>query len=169
VTAATRTPVPAAPTTPATGRSRRAPSTKVAPGKSGLADDLLVAVTRLSRRLRRIADDGISPTQRSILTTLERHGPLTHGDLATAERVRPPTITAAVDRLESDGLVTRERDLHDRRVARVCITTAGHSLLDQARSQRTAYLDQRLRALSADDRAVLAAAAPALARLMEEA
>lgn len=135
--------------------------------RAGLADDLLVLVTRLARRLRRLNDDGITPTQRSILNTLERVGPLTHGELATSERVRPPTITATVDRLEEDGLVVRERDESDRRVTRVRITPAGHALLDHARSQRTAYLERRLRALSPQDRAALAVAALALARLLE--
>lgn len=132
------------------------------------ADDLLMVVTRLARRLRRLADDGISPTQRSILTTLERRGPLTHGDLAAAERVRPPTITAAVDRLEGEGLVVRERDANDRRVTRVRITDAGHALLAAARRERTAYLERRLRALSPSDRAAIEAAAPALARLLDD-
>jgi DNA-binding MarR family transcriptional regulator len=133
-----------------------------------LADDLLMAVTRLARRLRRVAAGGISPTQRSILNTLERRGPLTHGELAMSERVRPPTITAAVDRLEQDGLVVRERDPVDRRVARVAITDAGLELLRTARRERTAYLEQRLRALSAADRAAIAAAVPALARLLAD-
>lgn len=134
-----------------------------------LADDLLMVVTRLARRLRRVAaTEGVTPTQRSILTTLERRGPLTHGELATAERVRPPTITVAVDRLEEQGLVARTRCADDRRVARVDLTDAGRALLADARRERTAYLEQRLRALSAADRAAIAAAAPALARLLEE-
>ena len=127
--------------------------------RAGLADELLVIVTRLARRLRRLADDGISPTQRSILNTLEKHGPLTHGELAQSERVRPPTITAAVDRLEQDGFVTRLRCDQDRRVIRVQIADPGRDLLDQGR---------RLRALSADDRAALAAAAPVLERLLDD-
>lgn len=143
------------------------PPTAGSPPRDHLADDLLMAVTRLARRLRRVADDGISPTQRSILATLERRGPLTHGELAASERVRPPTITAAVDRLEQDGLVTRERDTTDRRVARVRITPDGRRLLDRARRERTAYLERRLRALSPADRATIAAAAPVLARLLD--
>jgi len=138
------------------------------PPTTHLADDLLMVVTRLARRLRRATDDGISPTQRSILTTLERRGSLTHGELATTERVRPPTITAAVDRLERDGLVLRTRDADDRRVARVSLIDAGRDLLRAAREQRTAYLEQRLRALPVADRAAIAAAAPALARLLED-
>lgn len=142
--------------------SRTAPTTH-------LADDLLMAVTRLARRLRRVASpDGVTPTQRSILTTLERRGPLTHGDLAAVERVRPPTITAAVDRLEEQGLVVRVRDDADRRVARVTLTAEGALRLADTRRERTAYLEQRLRALSPADRAAIAAAAPALARLLED-
>ena len=134
-----------------------------------LADDLLLLVTRLGRRLRRVAAaDAVTPTQRSILTTLERHGPRTHGELADAERVRPPTITAAVDRLEARGLVARTRDATDRRVARVALTAEGRTLLAEARRQRTAYLEQRLRALTPADRATIAAAAPALLRLLED-
>jgi DNA-binding MarR family transcriptional regulator len=136
--------------------------------RAGLADELLVVVTRLARRLRRLADDGISPTMRSILNTLEKHGPLTHGELAQAERVKPPTITAAVDRLEQDGLVTRVKCDQDRRVARVQITDVGRELLADGRRKRTAYLERRLRALSPDDRAALAAAAPALERLLDD-
>ena len=136
--------------------------------RAGLADELLMVVTRLARRLRRLADDGISPTMRSILNTLEKQGPLTHGELAASERVKPPTITAAVDRLEQDGLVNRVRCDQDRRVTRVEISDAGRDLLDQGRRQRTAYLERRLRALSADDRAALAAAAPALERLLDD-
>ncbi|MFM8305288.1 MAG: MarR family winged helix-turn-helix transcriptional regulator [Actinomycetota bacterium] len=134
-----------------------------------LADDLLMVVTRLARRLRRVAaTDGVTPTQRSILTTLERRGPCTHGELAATERVRPPTITAAVDRLEEQGLAARVRDETDRRVTRVALTDIGRRLLADARRERTAFLEQRLRALPADDRAAIADAAPALARLLDD-
>jgi DNA-binding MarR family transcriptional regulator len=136
--------------------------------RAGLADELLVVVTRLARRLRRLNDDGISPTMRSILNTLEKAGPLTHGELAQSERVRPPTITAAVDRLEQDDLVTRVKCDQDRRVARVQITDVGRELLAEGRRKRTAYLERRLRTLSAEDRAALAAAAPALERLLDD-
>lgn len=140
-----------------------------APTTPVLADDLLLLVTRLGRRLRRVAAaDAVTPTQRSILTTLERQGACTHGELAVVERVRPPTITAAVDRLEARGLVTRTRDATDRRVARVTLTPAGRTLLTEARRARTAYLEQRLRALPPADRAAIAAAAPALFRLLED-
>src|SRR5574341_2207842 len=90
-----------------------------------LADGLRLAVTRLARRLRQQTDVDASPTQVAVLSTIERRGPISLGDLAARERVRPPTVTAAVGRLEERGLVVRHPDPDDRRVVRVEITAAG--------------------------------------------
>ena len=139
-----------------------------APPTTDLADDLMTTVMRLARLLRRYSAPGVTPTQWSILTTLGRQGPLTHGELAAVEHVRPPTITAAVDRLQEDGLVERERDQHDRRVTRVVLAPAGRDLLAHARRERTAEIDRRLRRLTAEERSAIADAAPALAHLLGE-
>jgi DNA-binding MarR family transcriptional regulator len=133
-----------------------------------LAERLRLAVTRLARRLRQHGDaDDASPTQLSALATIERRGPITLGELATAERVQPPTITAAIDRLEGQGLVQRRTDDQDRRVVRVEITSVGRKLLARNRSRKTAYLAKRLRALSAEDAATLHEATVILDRLLE--
>ncbi len=133
-----------------------------------LAERLRLAVTRLARRLRQHGDaDDASPTQLSALATIERRGPITLGELASAERVQPPTITAAIDRLEGQGLVARRTDEQDRRVVRVEITSAGRKLLARNRSRKTAYLAKRLRALSPDDAATLHKATLILDRLLE--
>ncbi len=110
----------------------------------------------------------MSPTQAAVLATIDRRGPLTLGELAEAERVQPPTITAAVDRLEQQGLVQRRRDAPDRRVVGVQLTAAGEALLDQTRSRKSAYLEQRLGAVSARDRATLERAASILERILED-
>jgi DNA-binding MarR family transcriptional regulator len=129
---------------------------------------LRLVVTRLARRLRQRTEATLSPTQAAVLATIERHAPLTLGELAEAERVQPPTITAAVDRLENQGLVQRRREAVDRRVVKVQITTAGRDLLDEARTRKSAYLEQRLASLSARDRATLERAASILERVLEE-
>ncbi len=134
-----------------------------------LATRLRLAVTRLARRLRQQTESPISPTQQSALATIEHRGPLTLGELAAVEQVQPPTITAAVGRLQEQGLVTRTGDTVDRRVARVEITPAGSRLLEQSRSRKNAYLERRLRGLSASDSATLEAAADILERLLEDA
>ena len=135
---------------------------------SHLPERLRLAVTRLARRLRQQADVGASPTQLSALATIDRLGPVTLGDLAAAERVQPPTITAAVGRLESQGYVLRKPDTDDRRIVRVEITSAGRKLLTRNRSAKTAYLAKRLQKLTPRERDTLAEATQILDRLLEQ-
>ena len=148
-------------------RTATTPSTRPEVPARALPSRLRLVVTRLARRLRQQGETSASPTQLAALATIERDGPLTLGELAAVERVQPPTITAAVGRLEQRGLVRRLVDPGDRRVARVEITAPGRRLLEQSRSRKTAYLEQRLAALSADDRATLERAAGILERLLE--
>lgn len=133
-----------------------------------LPERLRLVITRLARRLRQQAEAPISPTQSAALATIERRGPLTLGELAEIERVQPPTITAAVGRLEEQGLVARQRDPDDLRVARVQVTTAGRRLLKETRSRTSAYLERRVGELSGRDRATLERAAAILERLLED-
>src|SRR5262245_36494270 len=93
-----------------------------------MAAHLRVNVTRLARLLRRLGDTGLSPSQISALTSIERHGPLTLGALADHERVAPPSVTKVVAKLEELGLVERKADAADRRVAHVSVTPAGVDL-----------------------------------------
>ncbi|HYU39756.1 MAG TPA: MarR family transcriptional regulator [Acidimicrobiia bacterium] len=136
--------------------------------KPALPARLRLAITRLARRLRQQGETTASPTQLAVLATVERDGPITLGTLAAVERVQPPTITAAVGRLEQRGLVQRLTDPDDRRVARVEITPEGRRLLEQSRSRKTAYLERRLATLTADERITLERAAGILERLLEE-
>src|SRR5215211_7440248 len=136
--------------------------TATEPVAPALPSRLRMVVTRLARRLRQQGETAASPTQLAALATIERDGPLTLGELAAVERVQPPTITAAVGRLEQRGLVQRRTDTSDRRVARVEITPLGRQLLEQSRSRKTAYLERKLTALSTDERDTLERAAAIL-------
>jgi DNA-binding MarR family transcriptional regulator len=131
------------------------------------ADRLRLAVTRLARQLRQHSDIGASPTQISALATVARRGPLTLGELADCEGVKPPTITAAVNRLEQQRLIERQPDPEDGRIARVVVTGEGRRLLARNRSRKTAFLAQRLAALEDDERARLASAVGVLERNLE--
>ena len=82
--------------------------------------------------------------------------------------MQPPSITRVVDVLVSQGFATRTQSDEDRRVAWVAPTDAGRALIDAVRRQRDAYLAQRLRAFTPEDRAVLARAAVLLERLTED-
>src|SRR5438552_1498803 len=107
---------------------------------SEVTSRLRMVVARLSRRLRQEANEGATPSQLAALATVERHGPITLGDLAGHERVRPPTMTRIVAGLEETQLVRREIDATDRRVARVTITPEGSRLLARSRTRKDAFL-----------------------------
>ena len=94
-----------------------------------------------------------------------RHGPLSLGELATREQVAPPTMTKVVEKLEAHGLVKREIDPRDRRVARLTITAAGRRHLDRTRELRTAWLRGRLQDLDAGERQRVTDAISTLERL----
>jgi DNA-binding MarR family transcriptional regulator len=132
---------------------------------AAMAGRLRISATRLARTLRRQADIGLSPSQLTVLTTIDIHGPISLGALAEHERVAPPSITKAVAKLEAAGYVTRETDPTDRRVARVRITSAGAALLDESRKRKDAWLAARLAGLSPDERERLAAALDVLETL----
>src|SRR4051794_38787067 len=99
--------------------------------------------------LRRVAQhdrvSGVGPARLSALSVVVFAGPLTLGDLAAAERVRPPTMTQLVRGLEEAGLVERIPGRRDRRTVLVGATPAGRRLLDAARRRRVEDLAERLR------------------------
>lgn len=133
---------------------------------AALASRLRLAVTRLARRLRQQAGSGVTPSQLVALSSIERAGSITIGDLCQAEQVQPPTMTKIVSALVEAGLVTREVDPEDRRVAWVRVTPAGARLLERSRSRKDEYLARRLRGLEPEELAVLERAAAILERLV---
>jgi DNA-binding MarR family transcriptional regulator len=131
------------------------------------APRLRLVIARIARQLRQNVDavNDLSTTLVSALATVDREGPLTLGELAAAERVRPPSMTRVVATLEERGLAARTVDAQDRRVARVSITAEGRRLLHRSRTRKNALLAQRLRALSAEELSALEEALPILERL----
>jgi DNA-binding MarR family transcriptional regulator len=137
------------------------------PDTAALAGRLRLGVTRLARRLRQEAEPGITPSMLAALSSVERHGPLTMGDLCAVEQVQPPSMTRIVAALTDAGLVTRAVDEADRRVVRVEVSPSGRRLLERARRRKEAYLTRALRDLDAADLALLDRAAAVLERLTE--
>src|SRR3954470_13064448 len=106
---------------------------------TSVAAHLRVVVARTARRLRQEAGTDLSPSLTSALATIERHGPLSPSRLAEIERVRRPTATRTVARLEDEGLVLRATDPADGRVSVVSVSTAGRALLKRVRGRKNAY------------------------------
>jgi len=128
---------------------------------------LRLAIARMARRMRQEAGDDLSPSMMAALATIENRGPLTPSELAEFERIKRPTATRVLRRLEDDGLIERTADPSDGRSAVVSVTREGAALLKKLRSRKNAYLARRLRELPDDDVAALERAAEVLERLLD--
>jgi DNA-binding MarR family transcriptional regulator len=133
---------------------------------AALASSLRISAMRLARRLRleRDADD-LTFNQLAAIGTLNRLGALTIGELAAAEKVKPPSMTRTVGCLEELDLVRRRPHDTDGRQVVVELTDAAHEVLDRDRRRRDAWLTPRLDGLDADERELLRRVAPLLDRL----
>ena len=109
--------------------------------------------------------EGFSRTAAATLNRLRDSGPTRLTELAAAEGVSQPSMSALVARLADRGLVQRGTDPQDARVVLLSLTPAGADLVAQRRAARAERLEQALGALSPSDVAAIADALPALTRL----
>lgn len=155
--------------TSSTSHDSPVPRQAAEPSLDALADQLHSAAIHLLRRLRTVdTASGLTAPRLSALSVIVFGGPLTLGGLASAEQVRPPTMTRLVSALEREGLVTREPDPADGRQVLLRATPAGRQLLEEGRTRRTASLARRLAALPPDELASLVKAAALLQRLARQ-
>jgi len=143
---------------------------KVSRTDTGLSSALRISVMRLARRMRseRDPDNELLPVgQLSVLGTLKRNGESTVGELAAVERVQPPSMTRTVGCLADGGYVVRRKNETDGRQVVVALSDKGLTTLAADRRRRDAWLAQRLRELTPDERAVLRQAAPIIERLAQ--
>lgn len=99
-----------------------------------LADQVFESLVRLFWGARQHSESlkreyGVTAAQLSALRVLERHGELTHRELAELLFLRASTLSGIVDRLQRQALLARERSQTDRRLVRVKLAPAGHELL----------------------------------------
>ena len=142
-------------------------STMPVKSEAGLASALRISVMRLSRRLRnqRADDHQLTANQLGVMSTVNRHGALTIGEIAALEKVRPPSTTRTVSSLEALGLAVREPHPTDGRQVVVRLADEGRRILAADRKRRDAWLARRLHELSPEEREILRRAAPILERL----
>jgi len=108
---------------------------------------------------------GIGPAQLSALSILVFMGPKTMGELAEAERVKPPTMSRIVDGLVRQRFAERATETTDRRSLRVAATPRGKKLLLAGRNRRVRALAKRLENLSESDLIVLQKGAQLLGQI----
>jgi DNA-binding MarR family transcriptional regulator len=137
-----------------------------------LAGDLQRVLAKLVTVMRRgdphrATQPDLTMAQISILLTLLDSGPIRMTELATRERVRTPTTTVAIRRLEKVGLVKRSRDPSDLRAVLVEVTPQGQVQYQEALEARRTHLAGLLSRLSDDECADLVRALKPLERLTD--
>lgn len=135
------------------------------PELAQLASELRIVVGRMIRRLR--VEHRVPMTQAAVLGRLGRDGPQSIGELASAESVRPQSMSQTLTELESVGWVERQADASDGRRARIELTDAGREVLGADRARRDGWLAGGIAELDTADQAVLRRATELLQQLIE--
>jgi len=121
---------------------------------------------RLVRRLR--AESSLPLGHATVLSLLEREGPLATSYLAHRERMRPQSMAETVKELESGGLVRRSADPSDGRRVQIALTAAGREKIRRGRAEREEWLAQAIsRELTAREEEALSRAVALLRRIAD--
>lgn len=134
-----------------------------------VADRLHSAAIHLLRRVRKQDTAmGEGPARLSALSVLVFGGPMSLGQLAAAEQVKPPTMTRVVTGLERHGLAERVPDPADARRLRIRATAKGVRLMQRGRRARIDYLARHLARLDQKDLDTLRRAVEILQRVLQQ-
>jgi DNA-binding MarR family transcriptional regulator len=132
----------------------------VSPAQQALRD--LARINGLIRALAEphFASYGLSMAQWGVLRTLarrERAGrqpPKLH-ELGAEMVVRPPSLSATVDRMVCAGLISRSEDPDDRRARRITLSLPGRRLLERRTPDHRAWVEGVMTGLSREDQVAL--------------
>ena len=136
-------------------------------------DDTVIRLRRVVLRLARqlnaaSGEEGLTPTQASVLGITATRGPLSLAELTELEGINPTMLSRVIGKLDSFGLINRLRDPDDFRAARAEVTPKGRTVYERITAQRSAVISESVTGLPADQQAALVAALPALENLAED-
>jgi DNA-binding MarR family transcriptional regulator len=105
----------------------------VSPDLKSDVDQVLEAIIYLYTESRRITKElakraDLTGPQLTVVKLLETVGDLSLSELSEKIRAQNSTVTGIIDRMEREGLVTRERSKEDRRVVHIRLTPKGQEL-----------------------------------------
>jgi DNA-binding MarR family transcriptional regulator len=124
------------------------------------------AISMLARQLNTSAtDEGLTPSQASVLALVANRGPISLGELARLEHINPTMLSRVVGRLDEMELVVRTPDPGDLRSASLTATDRGHEIHQRIRDQRGAAVSRGAARLGSREQAALTRALPALEQL----
>ena len=134
--------------------------------------ELVVRLRAVLGKLARVlndtsTDEGLTPTQYSVLALVSGRGPLGLTELTELEGLNPTMLSRIIKVLDERGLIRRMPDPNDMRAARLEATPDGEQVHDRVRAQRTQVLSERLGRLPPETADTLLAAVPAMEALAE--
>ena len=125
-------------------------------------------ISRLARQLNDAStDEGLTPTQYSVLGLIRNRGPLGLAELSRLEGLNPTMLSRVVRALDEAGLIRRLPNPSDLRAARVEITPAGSTVHGRIRDHRTQVLTKCLEQLPPETTEALLSSVPAMEALVE--
>jgi len=130
-------------------------------------------VIRLRRTIARLArhfnasstEDGLTPSQASVLGLIVARGPLSLADLGDIEGLNPTMVSRVVGRLHAMNLIIRIPGPSDLRKASVTATATGTLTCKRIQQQQTAAVSRSLELLDNSRGTVLLQALPVLEEL----
>lgn len=140
-----------------------------------MTDHLTIEALKALRRILRASDmgrrslaaaTGLGPSQLLVLQEIDQRGETTPSTLSAALQFGHATITNIVDRLEADGLVTRQRGSRDKRQIILQATDAGRDTLARAPDLLQTRFSQGYAALPAWEQAMILSALERLGEIM---
>jgi DNA-binding MarR family transcriptional regulator len=150
----------------------RAAAQSAADSAGESAAELLDAVSSVRRAARRAArgsrqTEPLPPAQSELLRLAARMPRLTVAEAAQELRLAPNTVSTLIGKLADQGLLKRVPSSTDGRSVLLEVTAKAHRRLAEWRDLRAELAGRALAGLPGQDRAVLAAAVPAMLRLAE--
>ena len=93
--------------------------------------------------------------QGRVLFLLSKHENISQRELASLAQVKPGSMTEILTRMERDGLITRQRDVSDKRVIHVRLTKAGTELAKENHQRHQWFCKTLFGTLSDEEKAEL--------------
>jgi DNA-binding MarR family transcriptional regulator len=139
------------------------------PGIRATAARLRVSIGAFKRRAYEVRAEGdLTGPQLTVLSRIDRLGPVTTAELARREQITPQGMGVTVASLEQRGLVTRGADASDGRRSILRLTPSGREALHSGRSAISDKIAAALvESFTRDEVAVLDAAASLIERLSD--
>jgi MarR family 2-MHQ and catechol resistance regulon transcriptional repressor len=137
------------------------------------APKLWIVLARCHRALassveRSIANLGLCLSDFMVLEALLNKGPLTISEIQAKVLLASGSMTAAVDRVESKGLVVRKMTAKDRRARVLELTPEGRRLIAETFQEHAQHLEQAMSVLDEKERKQIYAGLKKLGRSVAE-